>query len=185
MEVDELIIATGASERRRLVDEKSDVRLLTPRQLLDMDTYNSTSAIVVSDGRGQAGLVAAEWLVARGARVEIVTEDIAVGNGLDPTNRNAWYQRLGQAGVIMSAQLEPVELGKNELQLKNVYTQQLESRDSIDLVVDWSGCHAVDDLLSDSSIKNASARWHAIGDCLAPRNVEVAMAEALTVVSSF
>jgi len=34
-----------------------------------------------------------EWLSNNGIRVEILTEDIAVANDLDPTNRNALYQR--------------------------------------------------------------------------------------------
>lgn len=184
LDIDELVIATGARERKRLFGEDSDVQVLTPRQLLDHDTGQWANAIVISDGRGQAGLVAAEWLASKGTRVELVTEDIAIGNDLDPTNRNAWYERLGQAGVTLSAQLEPVSLHNNTLQMKNVFTQFSISRANIDLVVDWFGCHAVDQLLNESSEYDCRIRWHAIGDCLAPRNVEVAMAEALTVARS-
>ncbi|MBX2883946.1 MAG: FAD-dependent oxidoreductase [Granulosicoccus sp.] len=183
MDVDELVVATGARERNRLSGLSSDVPVLTPRQLLDLASVNVKNAIVISDGRGQAGLVAAEWLLNRGVRTEIITEDIAVANDLDATNRNAWYQRLGNAGAVFSAQLEPMELVDSELTLRNVYSQIPEVRSEIDLVVDWCGCHAVDELLRDSGTSQGSARWHGIGDCMAPRNVEVAMAEALSVAA--
>ncbi len=180
---DDIVIATGAMERTRLANNSSNIQLLTPKQLLDLDVVDAKTAIVINDGRGQAGLVAAEWLLSKGVRVEIVTEDIAVANDLDATNRNAWYERLGKAGVTLSPQLEPVELTGSTVLLRNVFTSFQIARDDVDLVVDWCGCHAVDDLLRVTHSTKAS-QWYGIGDCLAPRNVEVAMAEALNVATS-
>lgn len=182
LDADEVIIATGAIERSRLSSENSDIEVITPKQLLDLDSVNAKNAVVINDGRGQAGLVAAEWLVSKGVHVEVVTEDIAVANDLDATNRNAWYERLGNAGVVLSPQLEPVELSNNTLLMRNVFTKLPVARHNIDLVVDWCGCHAVDDLLRYTN-NEKTTRWHGIGDCLAPRNVEVAMAEALNVAT--
>jgi hypothetical protein len=44
---------------------------------------------VVNEGRGQAGLVAAENLLLDGFKVEIITIDFAVAADLDLTNRSA------------------------------------------------------------------------------------------------
>ncbi len=49
------------------------------------------------------------------------------------------------------------------------------------LIVDWNGCQPVDRLLTEES--TGLAQVQEIGDCLAPRNVETAMAEALQFAS--
>jgi hypothetical protein len=48
------------------------------------------------------------------------------------------------------------------------------------LIIDWPGCRAItafDRLDLEQEI-------HRIGDCVAPRNLEIAIAEALTVASA-
>ena len=96
IDADVVIVATGASETSRCFDLPDRIMQTTPMQLLDTASIDARRALVVSDGRGQAGLVAAEWLVDRGVEVEIVSEDFAVASDLDATNRNAWYERLGR-----------------------------------------------------------------------------------------
>ena len=51
---------------------------------------------MLNEGRGQAGLAAAEALLHQGIATEMITSDIAVAADLDPTNRSAWYERLGK-----------------------------------------------------------------------------------------
>ena len=168
-------------------------KVLTPSELLSQTSIDVKSAIVVSDGRGQSGLVCAEWLAERGVVVELATEAVAVADDLVPTNRDAWYQRLGELGVRQTAQMTLCDMTDRSLTFRHVYTGEEYTRSSIDLVVDWYCSVAKNMLNKDLIVKNSlsdqqfsdqqfdkrSNRFHAIGDCIAPRGVEIAMAEAV------
>ncbi len=186
---DVTIVATGATDVVRdgllrddlngRIGANSSTQVVTPMQLLDKNDIQTNRAIVVSDGRGQAGLVCAEWLLDRGTQVELVSEDIAVANDLDPTNRNAWYERLGKRGVTFSAQTIIESADDNRVRLRHIYSQQVKERSQIDLIVDWNGCRSQDILSNCAQSRQAIIPVISIGDCVAPRNVETAMAEAL------
>ena len=133
---------------------------------------------MVSDGRGQAGLVCAEYLISHGVNVEIVTEDTAVANDLDPTNRTAWYERLGGSGVTLTPQSN-IELSGTTVKVSNIYSNAETTRENIDLIIDWNGC-----MSDDSLTRSPAGNTHAIGDCVSPRSVELAMAEAFDIAST-
>jgi len=192
-DADVVILATGALDTVRTFSGSTHFPVLTPRQLLAMNTVNSRNAIVISDGRGQAGLVCAEWLCERGVRVEIVTEAVAVADDLDPTNRDEWYQRLCKAGVRFAPQLIVQQLGVNTVTLRHVYTGNVSVREDIDLIVDWYASQVsnalYETMIQDSFQKNNEGverkqSCYLIGDCVAPRGVEIAMAEAMDTVVS-
>jgi 2,4-dienoyl-CoA reductase-like NADH-dependent reductase (Old Yellow Enzyme family) len=183
---DAVIVAIGAIDKMHALPGQSahaGRQLLTPRQLLDLDHCNVRRALIVNDGRGQAGLVCAEWLLDQGAHVEIISEDMAIANDLDPTNRDAWYERLGKRGVTFTAQTLVDRVDAEVIHLKNPYTTQTDTRTGIDLIVNWQGCQADGALQysTDQHIVNADCMMYRIGDCVAPRSVELAMSEALEV----
>ena len=130
-----VVVATGARETMRHYDLPAEVSVVTPMQLMDQSSIDVRRALVVSDGRGQAGLVAAEWLLDRGVAVEIVSEDVAVACDLDPTNRNAWYERLGKRGVIFTEQSSVAGHRDRVVQLRNVCSGALTERTAIELLV--------------------------------------------------
>ena len=155
--------------------------VLTPLQVLDQHNYTASNAIVINDGRGQAGLIAAEWLLERGCNVEIISEDIAVANDLDPTNRNAWYERLGREGGVFTPQMIVDQVKGGVVHLKHLYSLVSSERYSIDLLVDWNGCRSENQLRNFAESINEGHKLYSIGDCVSPRGVELAMAEALNV----
>jgi 2,4-dienoyl-CoA reductase-like NADH-dependent reductase (Old Yellow Enzyme family)/thioredoxin reductase len=175
--VDEIIIATGARDITRGLNCDSTVPILTPTQLLDTKALSVRNAIVLSDGRGQAGLISAEYLITQGANVEIITEDVAVANDLDPTNRNAWYERLGQTGVIFTPHSTIERIETNTVSIKDVFSQLPSERTSVELIIDWNGCRSLDEFTG----HDKAMPLHRIGDCVTPRSVEMAMAEALLI----
>jgi hypothetical protein len=77
------------------------------------------------------------------------------------------------------------EIGDTSVLLKNIHSEQVSSRDEIDLLVDWCGSRVEDSMLKEKETKKENLKpelgWHAIGDCVAPRTLEVAMAEAVQV----
>lgn len=180
LEFDALVIAIGAHDYTRPLAGSHAIHLFSPHALLLNPNFPASNAVVLNEGRGQAGLVAAEMLCDRDIPVEIISSDIAVANDLDPTRRNAWYTRLGQKGCRFSAGLVATEAHENTLSLRNVFDEHLHKRDDIDLLIDWPGCRVNDDF----DALELEREHHAIGDCVAPRNVEIAISEALAVAST-
>jgi len=180
LDSDITIVATGAIEQSGNTATDSSVSVLTPLQVLNQTKNSAVNVIVVNDGRGQAGLIAAERLLEQGCQVEIISEDIAVANDLDPTNRNAWYERLGREGAVFSPQIVIDHIQNGVVQLKHLFSHIISERNSIDLIVDWNGCRSENQLCNIAELP-ASEQIYSIGDCVSPRGVELAMAEALNV----
>lgn len=175
---DVIIVATGALPRPSHLLADDTVPILSPHSVISMHGITARSALVFNEGRGQAGLVAAELLLDRGASVELVTSDFAVAADLDPTVRDGWYARLGKRGVTMTSQNQVESIDNGHVTLRNIHCGAVTERHNVDLLVDWSGCVAEDSVLGGTENLNGSVSWFAVGDCVAPRNAEVAMAEA-------
>jgi 2,4-dienoyl-CoA reductase-like NADH-dependent reductase (Old Yellow Enzyme family) len=180
MAADVLVIATGSQDYCRPIAGEHDIKIVSPHSLLRGDSIKSRKALVLNEGRGQAGLAAAELLLRQGGEVEIITSDIAVAADLDPTNRNAWYTRLGLSNCRFTAGHVIDSASSDSLTLRNVFDDRLEQREGIDLVVDWPGCRANNELPGDPI---EGTEIHRIGDCVAPRTVEIAMSEALMIAN--
>ena len=60
--------------------------------------------------------------------------------------------------------------------LRNVFDERLSIREGIDVIVDWPGCQANDALIN--GWEAYSLEVVSIGDCRAPRTVEIAISEA-------
>ena len=106
----------------------------------------------------------------------MISSDIAVGADIDPTNRTAWYMRLGEQGCVFTPAQTVTNITDKQLQCRNIYDGRNSYREDIDLIVDWQGCR-VNKSLSDL-VGTAAREVYHIGDCVTPRNVEVAIAEA-------
>jgi 2,4-dienoyl-CoA reductase-like NADH-dependent reductase (Old Yellow Enzyme family) len=178
MPFDAFICCQGANDFARQIEGSHRIQILSPQQLLRDPVSTVRSAIVLNEGRGQAGLAAAEALLDCGAKVEIITSDIAVGSDLDPTVRSAWYTRLGSKSCDFSAALTAVSATGNALRLRNIYDERIQVREGVDLIVDWSGSRSNTDL-DQPGLKEC----HRIGDCVTPRTLEIAIAEALNLGS--
>ena len=178
---DVVVIATGSNDYCRPVTGDHQINIVSPHSLLRGDSPKAKQALVLNEGRGQAGLAAAELLLDRGVAVEIVTSDIAVAADLDPTVRIAWYTRLGLKNCRFTAGQVVERAHSGEVTLRNVFDDRREQRNNVDLIVDWPGCRANDELLS--GWDESDIDFFSIGDCVAPRTVENAMSEALMVAS--
>ena len=176
LDAEVVVIATGGLDQCRRFSVDSAVPVVSPHQVLNADYPKGAKALILNEGRGQAGLTAAEMLLAAGIEVEIVTSDIAVAADLDPTNRTPWYQRLGEKGCNFLSGHLLREIKADQIVLENVFDGRLTFRFGIDLVVDWSGAKANDALINDQG--HLQREVHSIGDCRAPRTVEVAISEA-------
>jgi hypothetical protein len=176
LDADAVVIATGALDTCRCFAGDESIRIISAHELLCGTPVNAAKALVLNEGRGQAGLAASERLLHQGIATEIVTSDIAVAADLDPTNRAAWYHRLGERNCIFTAAHVVESVNADTVVLRNVFDDRLSKRKGIDLIVDWSGCHANDELIH--GWNDDAPQIFSIGDCRAPRTVEVAISEA-------
>jgi 2,4-dienoyl-CoA reductase-like NADH-dependent reductase (Old Yellow Enzyme family) len=176
LNADEIVIATGSNDFNQLVLGEHTIQTVTPHDLLRGGVVQATKALVINEGRGQAGLAAAELLLSKGIDVEIISSDIAVGADIDPTNRTAWLMRLGEKGCHFSATQIVVSAQGNRVACRNVYDDRVNYREGIDLMVTWHGCRANTSVTALSC--TLPEKVHYIGDCVSPRSVEIAMGEA-------
>jgi pyruvate/2-oxoglutarate dehydrogenase complex dihydrolipoamide dehydrogenase (E3) component len=176
LNADVIVIATGSNDINQPVSGEHTIQTVTPHMLLRGGAVQATKALVINEGRGQAGLAAAELLLCKGIEVEIISSDIAVGADIDPTNRTAWFMRLGEKGCQFSAAQIVVSAQGNRVACRNVYDDQIKYREGIDLIVTWHGCQANTSVVALSG--TLPDRFHYIGDCVSPRSVEIAMGEA-------
>jgi NAD(P)H-nitrite reductase large subunit len=170
------VIASGSNDFIQPIPGAHTIQTVTPHALLRGGAVQASKALVINEGRGQAGLAAAELLLSKGIEVEIISSDIAVGADIDPTNRTAWFMRLGAKGCHFSAAQIVVSAQGNRVDCRNVYDDRVNYREGIDLIVTWHGCR------SNTSVTTLSGtppeKVHCIGDCVSPRTVEIAMGEA-------
>ena len=176
LDVEVAVIATGALDTCRSFAGDGSIRIISAHELLCGTPVSATKALVLNEGRGQAGLAASEMLLHQGIATEIVTSDIAVAADLDPTNRAAWYQRLGERDCRFTAAHVVESVNADTVVLRNVFDDRLSKREGIHLIVDWSGCRANDELIY--GWDDDAPQIFSIGDCRAPRTVEVAISEA-------
>jgi pyruvate/2-oxoglutarate dehydrogenase complex dihydrolipoamide dehydrogenase (E3) component len=181
IDADVIVVATGSDDYCRPISGDHDISIVSPHSLLRGKLPKAKQAVVLNEGRGQAGLAAAELLLNQGVGVEIVTSDIAVAADLDPTVRIAWYTRLGLKNCRFSAGHVVESANSGELTLRNVFDDRREQRNNVDLIVDWPGCRANSALLN--GWKRDDVDFYSIGDCVAPRTVEIAMSEALRIAN--
>jgi len=171
------------------------------------------SNVVVYDDNGQhQGPSIAEFLLARGAKVELISPDRHIASDLGSTNAATHLRNLYRAGAVLTPDRRLVGLAKtgNRLTatLRNEYSDLVETRTMVDQVVIEHGTIPLDELylalrpqssnLGDldhdafaaiklqSRVHNPEGRFQLfrIGDAVASRNVHAAIYDALRLCSA-
>ena len=175
---DAVILATGS--RLREVPPPAQIPLLDVDTLLEYGLPAAgVSRVLVLDDEGQfLAPTAAEALVAAGCSVEIATTHTSVGILIDPTQQPFVLRRLALAGVVQSPNLEWLPSASSDVvTLRNLYTEQVEQRAGMDLVV-VAGRRQSETSLRDA-LREAAPKLAVtlVGDALSPRALLDAVAE--------
>jgi hypothetical protein len=80
-----------------------------------------------------------------------------------------------EAGTVFLPNSEVASLDGNDVVLQNVYSGEESRIEGVDLLIAWHGNRAVDGLRQ--AIEDAGMELHVVGDSLAPRLADVAIAE--------
>jgi 2,4-dienoyl-CoA reductase-like NADH-dependent reductase (Old Yellow Enzyme family) len=175
---DAVVVATG-SVLRGAAAPVGPVPAVDVDALLEHGAPRAASprALVLDDEGGFLAPTAAEVLAAAGFAVEIASTHTSVGALIDPTQLPFVLRRLAHAGVVQSANLEGLSSDVRGVVLRHVYTEQLERRDDVGLIVVAGHRRGVTALRDALAAAEPELQLLVVGDALAPRTLLDAVAE--------
>jgi dimethylglycine catabolism A len=174
-----VILATGSVLR-------PDALLPGPVPVIDVDTlleddhaadHLQGGALVLDDEGGFLAPTAAEVLAAKGMPVEIATTQPSVGATIDATQLPFVLRRLALDGVVLTPNVEAVLAGSDGVTLRNVYSEQVERRPGVGLIVVAGKRRALATLGPELRAADPALRVVVVGDALAPRTLLDAVSE--------
>jgi mycofactocin system FadH/OYE family oxidoreductase 2 len=178
---DVVIVATGSHPKRVQLPSQDggSLSVLAPHEVLAGQATIVARAVVWDEGGGQAALSAAEALAQNGVQVTIVTPGFAVGEDVNVTVRIPLYERLLSVGAVFLPNSRVVAVGDSTVIVRNLYSGTEEAMTGVGLLVAWHGGQADDGLVA--QLRGVGISAQAVGDCVAPRRVDIAMAEGAQV----
>ncbi len=177
---DVVIIATGSVPKEFPVGGADGPGIWNVWQVLQGEAELGENICLIDyDGHHRA-TATAELLAIQGKKVHIITSSLFIGAELGPTqDLYLTRQRLLQKGVTFTPDIAVMEVGgeRGAKTVKgfNVYSNQWAEWGPFDNLVLAMGQRTVDDLYF--SLKGKVAELYRIGDCVAPRKVDMAIWE--------
>lgn len=173
---DAVIVATGARPKKNPVPGADASNIFNVWQVLKGEADIGEKVLFIDyDGHHQA-TATAEYLAQTGKKVHMVTSALFVGTELGPSqDLYQSRQRLMQKGVEFTNDCAVIEIRGLEVHGVNVYSNQAMVFSGFDTVVTAMGNEANDSLYY--ALKGRVAELCRIGDCVAPRKVDMAIHE--------
>ncbi|MCX5831234.1 MAG: mycofactocin system FadH/OYE family oxidoreductase 2 [Deltaproteobacteria bacterium] len=173
---DAVIIATGSKPKGCPVAGCNGPRVFNIWQVLKGEADIGDRILFIDyDGHHQATSTA-EYLADLGKKVHIVTSALFVGSELGPSqDLYLSRQRLMQKGVSFTSNFAVIEIRGTEVHGLNVYSNEGQVFSDFDTVVTAMG-NEVDDSLY-YALKGRVPELYRVGDCVAPRKVDMAIYE--------
>ena len=175
---DAVVIATGASPKPfPLPGEYDAPQVVNTWQVLtgEVKFHDADLLVVDMDGHHQATSVA-EFLAESGNRVKMVSASLFIGDKLGPLQDfQLARSRLAQKGVELISDVAVFQIAENKAQAVHCYTgEMMEFADQAAIVLVAS--HQAQDQLY-RELESKVADLYRIGDCLAPRKLDMAIFE--------
>ena len=175
---DAVVIATGAKPKDKpFGGDYGPPAVITAWDALT-GTYpirNARVLLIDMDGRHLAASTA-EFLAERGNSVHIVTPSLFVGSNLGPIqDLFRSRQRLAQKGITFTPDIAVFEIQGKVAKAVQVYSGEFMELDQHDFIVLAAGAKSDDALYW--GLKDKVKELYRIGDCVAPRLVDMAIVE--------
>jgi len=177
---DAVIVATGSKPKAQPVGGADGPGVCNVWQVLDQQvTLGEKVCLIDYDGHHRA-TATAEFLADQGKQVHIICSSLFIGAELGPTqDLYLSRQRLLQKGVSFTPDIAVMEVagevGAKTIKGFNVYSNQWQEWGPYDSVVLAMGQAVEEDLYF--ALKGKVKELHRIGDCVAPRKVDMAIWE--------
>ncbi|NNE24494.1 MAG: FAD-dependent oxidoreductase [Rhizobiales bacterium] len=178
LDADAVVMCTGsrpAPAEDLAGQASSSVAVTGPGDVLADIPDGVKHAVLVDEGGGRNGLAAAEVLCEAGIKVTIVTTSPAVAELIDGTVRTQLYRFLLERGCQFRPNEAVTGLNGSAVTTRNIYSRHPDIIEKVDLLVNWQGNRAADEL--EDAVRASGKRIAFAGDCMAPRTVQLAIAE--------
>lgn len=179
---DAIIFATGSTPRQPDLQPGANTSAIDRRTPFDIlhDPPADKHVVICDEGGGRTGLAAADAALA-GNRVTVVSTDFAIGELINPNLRTPLYKRFLSQGATFRPAEKLLRLEDRTVVTGNIYSG-LETRiEDVDVLVDWRG-NAVTPAYTEEATRLGLPHIR-VGDCVAPRQVHIAIAEGAMAAS--
>ncbi len=174
---DVVIVATGSRPSPPPFPLRDgSVSVLDGWEALDGRAPARGSVVLLDLGVRFEGAALAELLASRENQVWWVAPTPTVGFEIDPATLAALLPTLARQGVLRVPETTVVEVGDRGVTLLNVFTGSSQRLDRIDAVVIAGNRSSAGALAAE--LDGLVPEVHAVGDCVAPRHVAIALYEA-------
>ena len=173
---DVVIIATGSVPKECPVPGADGPNIFNVWQVLLGEADLGNRVLFIDyDGHHQA-TATTEFLVDQGKEVHMITSFLFVGTDLGPVqDLYLTRQRLLQKGVTFTPDFAVMEIKGLEVHGFNVYSNEWQTFRGYDSIVLAMGNRVEDGLYR--ALKGRVKELHRIGDCVAPRKIDMAIHE--------
>jgi len=182
---DIVIVATGAGPRRPAVELSGDAVVLDAWEVLHGAAIPGGRTVIADWRCDWIGLGVAELAAGRGHRVTLGVDGYMAGQRIQQYVRDAMIESAARAGVETVPLVRLFGYDGSAVFFQHVLTGEAVIVEDVASLILAQGHEPVDDVLTMLSDPDTfGGEVHGIGDCLAPRTVEEAVLEGLTVASA-
>lgn len=180
---DVVIVATGSTPRKSPIPGSDGPQVFNVWQVLEKKAEIGEKILFIDNDGGHQATSAIEYLAELGKKVHVVTTAYYVGADLGLTQDITPYrQRLAKFGVTVTTDFHVIEIKGTEVHGIDVYSNESKTFSGYDSVVTAVG-NEVDATLY-FALKNSGKELYRIGDCVAPRKIDMAVHEGCAVGKS-
>ena len=175
---DVVIVATGSLPRKKPVTgEYSPPSVLNVWEVLHGVYPIGEKVLFIDENGGHHAASTVEYLADQGKKVHMVTSELFIGIELSPLgDLSLTRQRLLQKGVTFASDLRIEEIDVKKVRCVDIYTNRPVILEGYDTIVLDMGNRSDDKLYKD--LKGRVKELYRVGDCVAPRGIDMAFLEA-------
>ena len=174
---DAVVVATGSVPKERpFPGEYSFPDVVNTWQILSGEVEAGQNVLMIDLSGHHQGTGTAEFLADQGKSVHVITPALFPGSALGPLqDLYLTRQRLTRKGVTCTPDIAVLEIQGTLVKGLNVYSNALIDFEGYDTVVLAAGNNAAADLYFE--LKGKVPELYRVGDCLAPRLTDMAIAD--------
>jgi len=173
---DVVIVATGSAPRKYPVQGSNRSGVLNVWQVLRGEAAVGERILFIDNDGGHQATSAIEYLAELGKTVHVLTTAYYVGSDLGPTQDITLFrQRLAKYKVSITTDVHVLEIKGTEAHCINVYSNEPQVFSGYDTIVAAMGNEVNASLYF--ALKGLVKELYRVGDCVAPRKIDMAIHE--------
>lgn len=174
---DVVVVATGSHPRKKPVPgDYSPPHVLNVWEVLKGIYPLGESILFIDENGGHHAAATVEYLADQGKQVHMVTSELFIGMELSPLgDLSLTRQRLLNKGVTFTSDLRVESIDAVKVNCVDIYTNKPVILEGYDTIVLDMGNRADDRLFKD--LKGKVRELYRVGDCVAPRGIDMAFLE--------